>query len=248
MYRSQAKKCIFVVLCSFMLLERTSALALESEMAKGEEQLAIIHSKLPFFEGNLLYEYPEQLMTVMHLPSNAKVLELGGNVGRNTCVIATILEDSRNLVSLEPSNESAKYLRKNRDVHGLNFHIEESAVSKVPLVQAGWISIPSEVELPGHFRINTIAFSDLEKKYDIEFDTLVADCEGALYYILKDDPEILKNINLIIVENDYPYGEHFRFVIDLFKASGFELVYSKAYGNVDCSGDYCFYQVWKRST
>jgi len=36
-----------------------------------------------------------------------------------------------------------------------------------------------------------------------DFDTLVADCEGALLPILKDTPEILAKIDLIIVENDY---------------------------------------------
>ena len=31
-----------------------------------------------------------------------------------------------------------------------------------------------------------------------KFDTLILDCEGAFYNILKDMPEILDNINLII--------------------------------------------------
>lgn len=46
-----------------------------------------IHSKLNLILGNLLEEYPEQLMTAMYLKKNAKVLELGANIGRNTCVI-----------------------------------------------------------------------------------------------------------------------------------------------------------------
>ena len=40
-------------------------------------------------------------------------------------------------------------------------------------------------------------------KYQINFDTLILDCEGAFYNILLSMPEILNNIKLIIMENDY---------------------------------------------
>jgi hypothetical protein len=52
----------------------------------------------------------------------------------------------------------------------------------------------------------------LGKKYNIDFDTLVLDCEGAFYYILNDFPEILENIKTIFVENDYNDIEHKNFV------------------------------------
>src|SRR5205085_5472893 len=128
------------------------------------EKLQTIHSKLKLIHGNLSEEYPEQLMSTMYLPADAKVLELGGNVGRNSCVIATILNDSKNLVSVESSKESALLLQDNRDINGLQFHIEPSAISKVPLIQMGWNTIPSEVDQPGFFRVNTITFDELQKK------------------------------------------------------------------------------------
>jgi hypothetical protein len=57
--------------------------------------------------------------------------------------------------------------------------------------------------MDGFSWVSTITLEQLKSKYNIEFDTLVLDCEGAFYYILMDMPEILNNINLIIMENDY---------------------------------------------
>lgn len=111
-------------------------------------RLNMIHSNIRLIHGDIKDEYSEQLMTSMYLPSNAKVLELGGNVGRNSCIIGSILKDGRNLVTIEPSKIWAKQIEENRDYNGLHFNVEAVAVSKVPLIQCGWITIPSEIDLP----------------------------------------------------------------------------------------------------
>ena len=218
-------------------------------MEEGTTRLQKIHSELRLVHGSFEDEYPEQLMTARYLPSDAKVLELGGNMGRNSCVIASILQDSKNLVVLESDKSSAECLRRNRDCNGFQFHVEASALSKIPLVQSGWDTMPSAVDVPGCFRVDTITFDEVQKKYGIVFDTMVVDCEGALYYILRDDPEILKNINLLIIENDYLNRSHFDYVLDVFKKNGFHLVYNehltinnRALDSVRTE----FYQVWKK--
>jgi hypothetical protein len=43
-----------------------------------------IHSKLNIKHGNLSDELPEQKMSVRYLKGNEKVLEIGGNIGRNS--------------------------------------------------------------------------------------------------------------------------------------------------------------------
>ncbi len=213
-------------------------------LQQGEEKLRILHSKLQLKHGSFGEEYPEQLLAATYIPKNAKVLELGGNVGRNSCIIASLLSDSKHLVVIEPGEGDANCLMENRNLNNLNFHIEKAAVSKVPLIQSGWKTIPSNEVLPGYTRINTITFAKLQKKYAIKFDTLVVDCEGALYYILKDDPTILKNIKLIIIENDFDQIEQMSFVHDLFKKYGIECAYNQAGGWGACY-EY-FYQVWKK--
>lgn len=59
--------------------------------------LTKIHSILVFRHGNLQEEYPEQCLTCQFIRPHDIVLEIGGNIGRNSCIIASILNDSSNL-------------------------------------------------------------------------------------------------------------------------------------------------------
>ena len=239
------KKMIYPIFFAMIGVAQICAVPLEGvSIHRAKAKLEVIHSKLRLVHGSLAEEYPEQLMAAMYVQKNAKVLELGGNVGRNSCVIATILKKSKNLVVVESSTESARLLQENRDANGLQFQIEASAISKVALVQNGWKTIPSDIDLPGYTRVNTINFKELKKKYGIQFDTLVVDCEGALYGILVDEPEMLKNINTIIIENDFDDIAHMEYVQNQFKQNGLKLSYNQAGGFGPCY-DY-FYQVWKK--
>lgn len=89
------------------------------------------------------------------------------------------------------------------------------------------------------------------KKYAIEFDTLVLDCEGAFYYILEDMPELLNNIKLIIMENDYWVDySHKTYVDNVLKNNNFNRVFVKSGKEVGVPEDNpiceCFFEVWKR--
>jgi hypothetical protein len=84
----------------------------------------------------------------------------------------------------------------------------------------------------------------LNDKYKIEFDTLILDCEGAFYYILMDMPEMLKNINLIIMENDYWDITKKQFVDDVLIKNNFYVDYSEIGGWGPCR--FNFFEVWKR--
>ena len=210
----------------------------------GKERLKRIHEQITLLHGDIRWEYPEQLMSAIFLPSEAKVLELGSDLGRNTCVIAKILNDSRNLVTLEPRLECIRYLTENRNYNRFQFHIECAALSKTPLIEKGWITIASDVDLPGYRRIKTVTFDQLQKKYNILFDTLVADCEGGLYHMLKGEPEAMQNIKLVILENDFHNEEQYQYVQNLFGLNGLHLVYNE--GHLRFSGDNKFYQVWKK--
>jgi FkbM family methyltransferase len=209
-----------------------------------DNKLMNIHSKLKIFHGSLNEEVPEQKMVVRYLNGNEKVLEIGGNIGRNTLTISSILKDSNNLVTLESDPNIAIQLKDNRDLNNFHFHIEPSALSKRKLIQLGWDSTPSDVLLPGHTWVNTITFEDLKNKYNIDFDTLVLDCEGAFYYILLDMPEILNNINLIIMENDYHDITKKNYVDEILVKNNFYRDYVESGGWGPCYNN--FFEVWKR--
>lgn len=214
----------------------------------GRSQLTLaidkLHSNLQLLHGSLLEEYPEQLMSYMFIKPYSVVLEIGGNVGRNSCFIASLLEQQSNLVVLESNPEYVVSLQENRKINGLTFAIEDSALSARRLCQNGWNTIPIENDqIPAHwFEVKTIDWNSLQNKYKLTFDTLVADCEGALYYILQDFPCFLENIKTILVENDYRLGTHKTFVLNIFVTQGFKLVHQAPYLNRPD-----FFQSWTRT-
>jgi FkbM family methyltransferase len=209
-----------------------------------DNKLNYIHGNLKFKYGNIYDELPEQKMAVRFLTGNEKVLELGGNIGRNTLVIASILKGDHNFVTLECDANTVKQLTENRDLNNFKFPIEDSALSKINLIQKGWDTVPSDIVFDGFTKVKTINFEDLKTKYGINFDTLVADCEGALYYIFKDMPEILNNINLIIMENDYWDIAKKQYIDDVMKQYNFDRIYVEGGGWGPCV-DF-FYEAWKK--
>ena len=85
---------------------------------------------------------------------------------------------------------------------------------------------------------------ELNQKYNILFDTLVLDCEGAFYYILMDMPEILNNVKLIIMENDYQDIEKKNYVDNVLTQHNFYVDYTETGGWGPCYNK--FFEVWIR--
>ncbi|QKF93499.1 methyltransferase FkbM [Fadolivirus algeromassiliense] len=210
-----------------------------------EKKLRGLHGYIKMSFGKLTDEFPEQLMTVKYLDENAKVLEIGGNIGRNTCVIASILNDDRNLVTLESHPTIVNQLIHNKNANSFNFHVENAALSIVPLIQNGWNTRVSKEVPSGWIKVNTITFEELEKKYNIQFDTMVLDCEGAFYQILVDNPDCLKNINTIIIENDFTEIDKKNYVDSVLNKYGLKSVYQRAGGWGVCYNK--FFEVFKKS-
>ena len=208
-----------------------------------------MHQSLKLDYGSFQDEYPEQLLAVEYIKGNESNLEIGGNIGRNSIILGSILNDhnNTNLVTLECCTEIATQLTHNRNKNNLFFHIENAALSKTQLYQPNgqWQTVQSDVPLEGHTKLDTITFDQIETKYKIKFDTLVMDCEGAFYYILQDMSDMLKNIQLIIMENDYNIIEHKEFVDTCLIASGLHRVHWEAGGWGPCFNR--FYEVWKRT-
>ena len=217
-----------------------------------KEKLGEIHKKIKLDFGGFSEEYSEQMMAIKNLTGNEKVLEIGGNIGRNSLIIAYILNQKKNnkLVTLESSKVIYQKLLHNK-IHNpdLDFFIENSALSSKPLKQNKWdTSFYDENTVLEHDYelVNTITFQELQEKYKIEFDTLILDCEGAFYYILLDMPEILDNIKLIMIENDFKEEAQKKYFDETLLKRGFYNSYSEDLiigpGNIRKN----FFQVWKR--
>jgi FkbM family methyltransferase len=233
--------------CTIYIYLDTMTIEIKDE-AEIENTLISIHSNLVFKHGSLNEEIPEQKMVVRYLTGNEKVLEIGSNVGRNTLVIASVLSskntDTPNFVTVECDKYTAECLRENRDLNHFSFHIETAALSKRKLMQKGWDTVTGDDLIDGFNWVDTISLEELYNKYNIQFDTLVLDCEGAFYYILMDMPEILDNINLIIMENDYRELDKKEYVNEVLRKNNFEVEYSESGGWGPCC-DF-FFEVWKK--
>lgn len=195
-------------------------------------------------------ELPEQELIFKYIKNNSKVLEFGGNIGRSSIVISKLLNNPKNHVVLESDPEIAKELIKNRDKNHCHFIVVNAALSETPIIQNGWSSKivkNTTITTPppqGWKYVPTITYHELIQKYRIQFDTIVADCEGCLENIFKSYPYILDNIHTIIIENDAQfYNEKSNEYIQSFiKHCGFRSIECK---NLD-NNISCFFQVWTR--
>ena len=203
--------------------------ALKKDVSMSNKKLLEIQSKIKLVHGDFNMEIPEMLMSINYLSGNEKVLELGSNIGRNTFIIASILNSNgnSNFVTLECNPMIYNQLIINKQNNKFNFFTENCALSSKYVFSKGWDTITKDTpEVPsGYISVKTITFTELLNKYKINFDTLVLDCEGSFYYILKDFPEILDNIKLIITENDYHVVDHLNYVTDILLKKGFKNVY-----------------------
>jgi len=205
-----------------------------------DKKIIQLHSNLKLNYGSFTEELPEQKMVLRYLFGSEKVLEIGSNIGRNSLIIASII-DNNNFLTLESDTKIFNQLNENKNINNFTFYTENSALSNRKLIQKGWDTMVSDDLLPGYKWVNTITLENLYVKYNIQFDTLVLDCEGAFYYILMDFPEILNNIKLIIMENDYHDIAHKQYIDNVLKNNNFYVDYIESGGWGPCYNN--FYEV-----
>jgi len=139
-----------------------------------------------------------------YIPRDATVLELGARYGTVSCVISQILDTPRNHVAVEPDPSVTKFLRANRDNNGGKFQVFEGAVSRQKL-QLGFIDPKFDLHEYGTFTrpsdTGNIPVKTLEE-FDLEFDCVVADCEGFFPTFVEENPDAIKKMRVIIYEQD----------------------------------------------
>jgi len=158
--------------------------------------------------ANVDYEAEEQFLVRKYIPKDASVLELGARYGTVSCVISEVLEDPTQHVAVEPDHSVIEALTKNRDTNGGKFHIFEGVVSnkgselafidpKFDLHEYG--TYTKETDNP---TIKNISIDKLSEMYNLKFDCVVADCEGFFCDFVEENPDAIKNMRVIIYEQD----------------------------------------------
>jgi len=194
-------------------------------------RLSEYHKRINILYGDLREELVEQYLVMKYITSSDVILEIGGNIGRVSCLLSTIIDNGNNLLVLECDKLSYKKLLQNKIQNNLYFNIENKALSNIDLYQLGWNTYTiDETKNLDHEsfsqlqKVESITLDEINKKYNIIFNTLIIDCEGAFYYIIQSFPNILNNICKIIIENDYPTWERKQFVEDILLKHNFETI------------------------
>ncbi len=216
-------------------------------MDKIQKFLAIQSTLAPSFGPSLQEEQMEQLLCASFIEPEERVLEFGGNIGRCSCVIASILRNpQKQLVVIECNTNLVNKLYFHSLIHGFHFEIEDAALSNKPLffIENGLGSYTHAKKKKGSIPVKTIKYQDFIKKHG-NFTTLVIDCEGAFFPIISEFPAILNGVSKIIIENDFTSRSHYKKMATILRAQGFHCILSIPVNfTVPCQN--CFHQVYQR--
>ena len=137
-------------------------------------------------------EAEEQILVNKYIKPFYKVLELGARYGTVSHIINKKLVVKTNQVSVEPDSRVWNALEKNRQNYNSQYHILKGFVSnkKLDLVNkdAYYGGYGSTAVINESSEIPSYSLSEIQKFYGIEFDALVADCEGYLEQFLDENP------------------------------------------------------------
>jgi FkbM family methyltransferase len=154
-----------------------------------------------------LIEKYEQDLANKYISPNDVVLELGARYGSVSCTINNKLYNKKNQLVVEPDSRVWSSLEYNREINKCEFSILKGFISKKKLdlvnldvCMNGYGSTSTENI---NTRINSYSLEEVKKIYGLNFNVLVADCEGFLEEFLDENPEIYDTIRLIIFEADY---------------------------------------------
>ena len=153
-------------------------------------------------------EKPEQDLAKKYVLEDDVVLELGARYGSVSCTINQKLKNKNNQVVVEPDDRVWEALEKNKTSNDCAFHIIKGFISnkKLDLTHldvclGGYGATFIENE---NTRIPSYSLTEIKQKYNLDFNVLVADCEGFLEVFFDENPDFYDNLRLIIFEADYP--------------------------------------------
>jgi FkbM family methyltransferase len=158
-------------------------------------------------------EMSRQLVQKYIKPTD-RVLEFGARYGSVSVFLSKLLERGTQLVSVEPDPNVQTCLNHNKLANGADFNIVFGVCSskKQYLIHHPCVweqktyTDPSSVKNRQVVEIQNYSVDDLEHKYGLKFNVLVADCEGYLIEFFNENKEFIKSLDTIIYEEDCTRG------------------------------------------
>lgn len=152
-------------------------------------------------------EKHEQDLANKYILENDIVLELGARYGSVSCIINSKLKNKNNQVVVEPDCRVWDALEKNKNSNNCEFNIVKGFISKKKLDLTNlnvWLGGYGATFIENdNTLIPSFSLDEITKKYNLNFNVLVADCEGFLEEFFDENPDFYNNLRLIIFEADY---------------------------------------------
>ena len=181
-------------------------------------------------------ETVEQNQADEYITEDCTVLELGARYGTVTCVINKKLKNPMNQVSVEPDNIVWKCLEKNIKDNGCNLHLIKGVISRTPLEikQTPGEGYSNSTLKAQSSSLPNFTVEQVEEKYGLKFDTLVADCEGFLGDFFAENHHLYSQLKMVLFEKDSPWRCDYSIILKNLKDHGFVNLVTG------------FHEVWKK--
>jgi FkbM family methyltransferase len=164
-------------------------------------------------------EREEQDLAREYILENDVVLELGARYGSVSCTINYKLNNKQNQVVVEPDDRVWEALELNRTRNNCHFNIVKGFISNRKL---------DLTNIDDHFggygatyietnTTNKISYTlqSVKEQYNLNFNVLIADCEGFLEIFFDENPEFYDQLRLVIFEADYPEKCNYQKIKDI---------------------------------
>lgn len=170
-------------------------------------------------------ERPEQDLAKYFIMENDVVFELGARYGSVSCAINSKLACKTNQVVVEPDDRVWDALERNRETNHCEFHIIKGFVSNEKLALTNldecFGGYGATYVVQDDSQIPTYTMADIGEKYNLNFNVLVADCEGFLERFFDENPNFYDGLRLIMFEADYVEKCNYTKIRDALQQRGF---------------------------
>ena len=170
-------------------------------------------------------ECDEQRLANIYIEENDIVLELGARYGSVSCIINSKLKNKTSQVVVEPDERVWEALERNKKVNNCEFHIIKGFISSKKLgltnLDEHYGGYASTYIEQNNTKIPSYPLNEIKKKYNLDFNVLVADCEGFLEVFFDENPEFYNSLRLIIFEADYPNKCNYSKIRATLRTKGF---------------------------
>ena len=149
-------------------------------------------------------EVEEQEIASKYIKKNDKVLELGARYGTVSAIILDKISDPKDCVIVDPDTNITQALTNNLNKCGYEdarIFVGTIGSRKKKIHSNDSYATYTESCEGDECNIENMTYDNLQRKYDITFNTIVADCEGCLPELI-DHIEDMDPIKKIIFETD----------------------------------------------